>query len=95
MHANTSKIKVCFKYSHLDISGIASDFSEDITALHTAMYYPWWAPPNKPEPFHWTIHSSLSVEYAGHGLSVSSQDLAMKVLSNESTFSRMLSFWVS
>ena len=52
MHANTSKIKVCFKYSHLDISGIASDFSEDITALHTAMYYPWWAPPNKPEPFH-------------------------------------------
>lgn len=80
MYANTSKIKECFNYFHLDISGIVSDFSEDITSLHMAIYYTWWTPPKNLSYFIETIHSSLPVEYACCALSVSSQDLAMKVL---------------
>ena len=81
MYADTSKIKVCFKYFHLDLSGMASDFSEDITSLHIAIYYPWWTPPNKPEPFHWN-RSFIFISWIGLPWLISFKPR----LSNESTF---------
>ena len=83
MYANTSKIKVCFKYFHLDISGVASDFSEDITSLYMAIYYPLWTPPNKPEPFHWNC-SFIFVSWIGLPWLISFKPR----LSNESTFTK-------